>query len=119
MIISIFLVICLLGVAIYGVKISARGNTVIGMTVILLTLSGVFLVAKPEYSTIIANQLGVGRGADLLLYLLFILMIALILLAHGKFRQHDILITNLARSIALANPKTKGFRENAVKEEIK
>jgi hypothetical protein len=107
MIISSLLIVCLLGITLYGYRYLARGNFVIGPMVISLAFFGIFLVVKPEYSTKIANHLGVGRGADLLIYLLFTLSIAMILLIHAKFRKTDILITNLARSIALANPKFK------------
>ena len=61
------------------------------------------LVWQPEAATRIANALGVGRGADLLLYVMFVLLVILVLLIHGKFRRYDQLITELARSAALAN----------------
>jgi small membrane protein len=107
MIISAILILFLAGAAIYGIKISGAGNYIIGATVILMALTGILLVARPRYSTIIANYLGVGRGADLLLYLFFMISVVFIFLVHIKFRQHDLLITSLARSIALSNAVSK------------
>ena len=48
--------------------------------------------------------LGVGRGADLLLYLLFMLVVSLVLMAHARFRRQDVALTELARAVALAFP---------------
>jgi hypothetical protein len=55
----------------------------------------------PEQTFVFANLLGVGRGTDLLLYICFIIGIILMLLIHVKFQQQSIIITNLARAIAL------------------
>ena len=67
-----------------------------------------FFVIYPEESGVVANFLGVGRGADLLLYLCFMAGILLILLVHLKFRIQTIIITDLARAIALQNDLNKG-----------
>jgi small membrane protein len=118
MIISLLLVGCLLVAAVYGFLISGRGNRVFGGMIIFLALAGIFLVVKPEYSTLAANYLGIGRGTDLLLYLFFMMSIILIFLVHIKFRRHDILITNLARSIALSKPSYKPINDDINKETL-
>jgi small membrane protein len=118
MIFSALLIGCLLSAAIYGFQISSKGNHIIGVVIIFLALGGVFFVVRPEYSTLVANYLGIGRGTDLLLYLLFIMSIILIFLVHIKFRQHDILIASLARSIALSRPSSKPMIDDGKEESI-
>jgi small membrane protein len=118
MIVSALLVGCLLVAAIYGFQILSRGNHIIGVVIISLALGGVFFVVKPEYSTLVANYLGIGRGTDLLLYLFFVMSIILIFLVHIKFRQHDILIASLARSIALSRPSSMPIIDNKKEDPI-
>lgn len=105
MIISIMLITVLSSLCIYSIKIMTRGNLV-GLPLFALSLSAIFFVIYPEESALIANLLGVGRGADLLLYLCFMSGVLLILLVHLKFRQQSIMITELARKVALNNAAT-------------
>lgn len=102
MIISFLLVIFLSGVALYAYKIIAKGGVTVGLSLIALSILGVVLVIFPEKSTVIANYLGVGRGADLLLYFFFVTMMLLVFHIHMKFRKQSIMITELARHVALS-----------------
>jgi small membrane protein len=107
MIISVMLIAVLASQCIYSIKIMTRGNLV-GLPLLVLSLAAIFFVIYPEESGLIANLLGVGRGADLLLYLCFMAGILLILLVHLKFRVQSIMITELARSVALKNSVDAG-----------
>lgn len=104
--VSVLLIMCLLGVSSYGMRTFIKGSYFIGGAVTVLALVGVVFVVHPEYSTMIANYAGIGRGADLLLYLFFMLSVVLILLIHAKFERQNVLITDLARSIALNTVKS-------------
>jgi hypothetical protein len=102
MIISLLLIVVLSSFLLYSIKLMMRANLV-GLPLLLLSLAAIFFVIYPEESGLIANALGVGRGADLLLYFCFMAGVLLILLVHLKFRQQSIMITELARKIALDN----------------
>lgn len=102
--ISILMVIALLCVAFYAYRVMAQGN-MMALLLLLISLAAIFFVFFPEETIVIANMLGVGRGTDLLLYFCFIAGIILILLIHVKFRHQSIMITELARALALSNPK--------------
>ena len=102
--ISILMVVALLCVAFYAYRVMAQGNTM-ALLLLIFSLAAIFFVFFPEETIVIANMLGVGRGTDLLLYFCFITGIILILLIHVKFRHQSIMITELARALALANPK--------------
>jgi hypothetical protein len=51
----------------------------------------------------VAEFVGVGRGADLVLYLWVCISLIVLLNLHLKLRAQHELITKLARSIAMAN----------------
>lgn len=61
----------------------------------------VYAVIRPDDLTWVANQVGVGRGADLLLYLLAIAFIFLAFNTYLRFRGIDQRFTDLARAIAI------------------
>lgn len=68
--------------------------------VITAILSGWF-IWHPDDSTLLANLFGIGRGADLLLYLWFAVSASLIFVLHIKLGSQARQITNLARYIAI------------------
>ena len=68
---------------------------------------GVLLVLFPELANAIANHIGVGRGADLMLYLLVLAVYAGALLVLAKFRRLEHQITELTRKIALYEAEKK------------
>ena len=100
MIISSLLVVTLACVSLYAYRVVVRG-AMLGMLLLFCSLISIFFVFYPEQTFVIANMLGVGRGTDLLLYVCFIIGIILMLLIHIKFQQQSLLITELAREIAL------------------
>lgn len=72
--------------------------------ILALTLGGIGLVWFDGTATVIANALGVGRGADLVLYvssaISFVLVVSLLL----RIKRLQEQITQLARAVALAHP---------------
>lgn len=81
-----------------------KQSRVLCMAIFALTLGGIYFVWEVEASTRIANLLGVGRGADLVLYIYsaisFVLIISLLL----RIKQLHEQFTELARVVALASP---------------
>lgn len=79
---------------------------------ILFVIFAIFSVIFPELLNSIAQSVGIGRGADLLLYFLTIAYLFTLLSMYMRNRQTDEKITQLARKIALSesklhNPKSK------------
>ena len=68
---------------------------------------GVVLVLFPELANQVAALVGVGRGADLMLYLLLLAVYAGALLILAKFRRLEHQITELTRKIALYEAEKK------------
>lgn len=66
-----------------------------------LALVGIVLLVYPSLSTWVANKLGIGRGADLLLYFVIILGLFYAVISDRKIHQLEKQITLLVREIAL------------------
>jgi hypothetical protein len=68
------------------------------------TLIGLWFVWSPEDANHVAHSLGVGRGADLLLYCWVVVSAVVLLNLHLKLRATLRLTTELARQVALLAP---------------
>ncbi len=65
----------------------------------------------PSTWTWVANRLGIGRGTDLLLYLLVVTFVGFVATTYRRFRQVEAEITDLARQLALASEVTLPHEE--------
>lgn len=64
-------------------------------------LSGLYFVWAPDQANVLANVIGIGRGADLIFYCWVIISLLLLFNLHLKVRSNHELITILARKIAI------------------
>lgn len=69
---------------------------------------GILFVLNPDLTTSIARRVGVGRGADLLLYLLCLGSTLMFLQLHRKNRELEEKLTEVARSVALQGARKPG-----------
>lgn len=83
---------------------SARTQALRKIAMILFFAAAVTTVVFPSLINHLANAVGVGRGADLLLYALIIVFFGTNIAAARHRASHDQQITQLARNLALANP---------------
>src|SRR5581483_8874226 len=74
---------------------------------LLLTVIGIIAVISPDTSNRIAHKVGVGRGADLLLYLLTVSFIFMTLSLYLKNKEEQRRVVILARKIALLEARLK------------
>jgi small membrane protein len=86
------------------------------LTMLLMIGGGIVFVWVPDETTAIAGALGVGRGADLLLYIWVILTLALILVLYLKVIRMGRKITLLTRAIAVADARTPESRDGVSRE---
>ena len=103
MIIKLLLTFGLAWVLLYAVSQRRSGRLSYRM-MLLLSGAGVYFVWVPEQTTVIANAVGVGRGADLLLYCWIIISLVLSLSLNLKIRRQLEMITELTRFVALSTP---------------
>src|SRR5690554_606437 len=85
---------------------------VVMLAFIVAAASSVFF---PQAWTWVANLVGIGRGADLLLYLLVLIFVGFVATTYRRFRQIEAEVTRLSRKLALMGahpPDAKGERSD-------
>jgi hypothetical protein len=100
MIIQVLLTLSCLFFVFYGLG-QFQHSRLGGYTIVILVSSCTWFIWNPNDSTIVANLFGIGRGADFLLYLWFVVSAALIFILHIKLARQSRQITELARYIAI------------------
>lgn len=73
---------------------------------VVLACGGIVLVISPELSTRLANQIGIGRGTDLILYLFIVITLFRFVGISADMRNTDRQITQLVREEALSNAQS-------------
>jgi hypothetical protein len=102
--IKILLLLFLLLIALYVWLQRATSMIVRVVIGAILVLGGYFVIA-PQQATEIAKVLGVGRGADLVMYLWIVVTFSVILVLYLKLVVMSRTITQLARSLALSQAR--------------
>ena len=101
MIFQFLLVIALFCIAVYA-YFQRRSAPVVALVVALLAFGAMPLVIRPELANRLANLVGIGRGADLLLYCFILISLAAIFNLHLRFRENERRMTAIARGLAIA-----------------
>ncbi|HST44764.1 MAG TPA: DUF2304 domain-containing protein [Luteimonas sp.] len=95
-----------------------RVSRAVGLALFLIAACGITFVWLPGSANAFARVLGVGRGADLVLYVYCVVSFLLILNMSLKIRTQHEVMTELARRIAIAGvrapPRVEGDRPDAV-----
>ncbi len=71
------------------------------IAVLTFGVLGIAMAAAPDWTTRVANLVGVGRGADLFIYLSLVGFAFVVLLLYSKLRGIQASLTDLARTIAI------------------
>ena len=94
-------VILLLNLYFLSRRNSLRAKAWVKIIFLLLMLVTIISIMYPNLLTIVAKWLGVGRGADLLLYFLTLSFLFLVISIYLTLREQQEKIVKLARKIAL------------------
>ena len=71
------------------------------LVVFILLILGVLAVLFPGSTNVVAHKVGVGRGADLLLYILAIMFVASLLFQYLRRQDDQSKVERLARKLAI------------------
>jgi len=113
---QILLVLFILAFIIYVVRLR---NVLTDRIIFLVSaLIGIAFVIKPNLATYLANLIGIGRGADLLLYLMIIFSLFFSVTVLAEIKKVDAKLTDVVRKIALMNP-VEGNLGDTKDEEVK
>ena len=94
------LIALLIFCALYGWRQRSL-SPIVGFLTPLSCAVGVALVIRPDWSSEAARMLGVGRGADLILYVWTAISILVLANIHFRLRAQHAMITLLTRELAL------------------
>lgn len=89
----------------------ARHQAIRRVFMLLFIVAAASSVFFPQAWTWVANLFGIGRGADLLLYLLVLIFVGFVATTYRRFREIEAQLTSLAREIALLSSRESGRLE--------
>jgi small membrane protein len=104
--IKIPLILGLAFFAFYGWR-QRRISPAIGYAMPLVSLLGIALVIRPEWAQAAAGLLGIGRGADLVLYVWTVVSLLLLANLHFRLRGQSTIITTLTRELAILEARQR------------
>lgn len=100
MIVSAILVLTLFVLVLYSLKIISNGYYY-GFLLLIVAFLCILFVIYPNLTLMLANFFGVGRGADLLLYLSFVIGLLLYLSISIKLKKLEQIQAEIIRKISL------------------
>jgi hypothetical protein len=108
------LVIALALIGLYLVKArkSASQQAIRRLFILIALLAGLFAVLFPNYTNAIANVLGIGRGADLLLYGFVIFVLFYVVHQYRRQLWQQKVTTDLARALTLVQAEIDDLKES-------
>jgi hypothetical protein len=90
-----------LGLCLFYVVSLGRSSPLIRAGLFAMVVAGLIFVWFPDVTNRIAKLVGVGRGADLVMYVWIVVNLLLVLRLHLKLRDQSETLTKIARHIAL------------------
>jgi small membrane protein len=88
-------------VFIFGYYVSRFRNALLDLIVLgLFAAGGIFFILFPGYTNVIAQKLGVGRGADLLFYICILFFLFVVLKLFARLRRIEEKLTEIIRKDA-------------------
>jgi hypothetical protein len=80
---------------------SAQTKAWVKVGYVLFVFAAVYAIVRPDDTTVVANWLGVDRGADLLEYALIVAFLFTTLSTYMRFKDLELRYAQLARAVAL------------------
>lgn len=102
----------LIGLYLLKARRSASQQAIRRLFILIALLAGFIAVLFPNFTNIVASFLGIGRGADLLLYAFVVF--ALFYVVHQYRRQlwQEKVTTDLARALTLAQAEIEDLKKS-------
>ncbi|MFN8071748.1 MAG: DUF2304 domain-containing protein [Mycobacterium sp.] len=87
-------------------RTNAKAKAWVKVGYVLFVIAAVYAILRPDDTTVLANWLGVDRGADLLTYALAIAFVFTTLSTYLRFKELELRYARLARAVALQSART-------------
>ena len=86
-------------------RTNAKTRAWVKVGYLVFVIAAVYAILRPDDTTVVANWLGVARGADLIGYVLIIVFIFTTMSTYMRFRDLELKYARLARAVALQNAR--------------
>ncbi len=109
MIIKVLLIGAVVGFGLLVLRERAPGQHQLARraAMLLVAVAGIVAVLWPNLTTVVANAVGVGRGTDLVLYVLVMAFVYHVVATSQRIHQLERAITLLTRELAISRPVTR------------
>jgi hypothetical protein len=87
-------------------RTSAKAKAWVKVGYVLFVIAAIYAILRPDDTTVLANWLGVDRGADLLSYALVIAFAFTTMSTYLRFKELELRYARLARAVALQSART-------------
>jgi hypothetical protein len=118
--IKILLIVSFLGMLLWAFRNRATVGLRAGirMGAVGLTVAAIASIINPNISTRVANFLGVGRGTDLLLYVLIVVFAATSVGTYFRFRAQELRIVEIVRALAIRDAVSLNGSPGSLTKEV-
>jgi hypothetical protein len=105
--IQALLIVSVLALLVYLLRSrgSARSKAWVKVGYVLFVIVSIYAILRPDDTTVVANWVGVDRGADLITYMLIVAFAFTTLSAYMRFKDIELKYARLARAVALQNAR--------------
>jgi hypothetical protein len=106
--IQVLLIAAVIALLVYLLRsrTNAKAKAWVKVGYVLFVIAAVYAILRPDDTTVVANWLGVDRGADLLSYALMIAFVFTTLSTYLRFKELELRYAQLARAVALQSART-------------
>ena len=103
MLIQVILILSIIFISVYFMRFrdTSKAKAYKKLTLIAFVIAAIIVILFPELLTWIANLIGVGRGTDLLLYGLTLVIIFQMFNSYNKDKQEERRFVKLVRRVAI------------------
>lgn len=86
-------------------RTNAKAKAWVKIGYVVFVIAAVYAILRPDDTTVLANWLGVDRGADLLSYALVIAFVFTTLSTYLRFKEMEVRYAQLARAVAIQSAR--------------
>ena len=86
-------------------RTNAKAKAWVKVGYVVFVIAAVYAILRPDDTTVLANWLGVDRGADLLSYALVIAFVFTTLSTYLRFKEMEVRYAQLARAVAIQSAR--------------
>lgn len=106
--IQVLLIVAVIALLVYllRARTNAKAKAWVKVGYVVFVVLAVYAILRPDDTTVLANWLGVRRGADLLTYALIIAFVFTTMSTYLRFKELELKYARLARAVALDGART-------------